>query len=342
MDPVLIGVPLFLALMALEHGVGRARGLRLYRLGGLADDLGSALGQLVVLAVLGATTFTMYEAIRGAVAVWDYPTEPVWAWVVGWILADFCWYWRHRFGHEVRLGWAIHEVHHQSPDLNLGVGLRVSVFQWAQTMPFVLPMALLGMPAWMFATLFSAAHVYQLLLHTQLFDRIGPLGLVLASPADHRVHHAANLAYRDKNFGHNLIVWDRLFGTYAVETPDDPVVYGIDRPLTSWDPVRNNLEPWLDLVGRRPPATAAAEMRATSGQQGWAVLWFALGTLGTVALVSNATTWPWWLRLPIAAWVLWTLAIAGRTLQGERAPKALEGTRLLLGAGLFLSVWGVS
>ena len=327
-DPNVLMVPVFLGLIGAEYGIGRLQGKRLYRWGGLFDDVASSLTHVVGLAVVGATTFTLYEMLRQAVAVWTYPTDTVWAWLIAWVLSDFCWYWRHRFGHDVALGWAIHEVHHQSPDMNLAVGLRVSLFQWLQTLPFMLPMALLGMPMWMFAAVFGAAHLYQTLLHTQLVDRVPVLGAVLTMPADHRVHHAKNPRYLNKNFGHNLIVWDRLFGTYAVEDASEPVVYGIDRPQAHWDPVRNNLEPWLALFGRRPAPSDEAVASTSMRHRVLATVWFVLAMAMGLLLVQNSSAWPLWSRVAVGIAAVWGFGQAGRTLAGRREMSASQAAQL--------------
>ena len=322
MDANVIMVPVFLGLIGAEYAIGRLQGKRLYRWGGLFDDIASSVTHVVGLAVVGLTTFTLYEWLRQSIAVWEYPTDTVWAWVIAWVVSDFCWYWRHRFGHDVPVGWAIHEVHHQSSDMNLAVGLRVGVFQWIQTLPFMVPMALLGMPMWMFATIFGVAHLYQTLLHTQLVDRVPLLGAVLTMPADHRVHHAKNPRYLDKNFGHNLIIWDRLFGTYAVEQADDPIEYGIDRPQAYWDPIRNNLEPWLELFGRRPapsdPAVAVGSIR----HRVLGSVWFGAAMALSILLLQNGSDWPLWMRILAAVAAFWGFGQAGRALVGRTGPTA--------------------
>ncbi|TNE91101.1 MAG: fatty acid hydroxylase family protein [Deltaproteobacteria bacterium] len=339
-DANVLVMPAFVGLMAAEYAVGRARGHQLYSLGGTLDDVASSLTHLVGLAVLGTTTFAMYEALRVHIAVTAFPMDQWWAWVLGWVLSDFCWYWRHRFGHDTSLGWAIHEVHHQSREMNLAVGLRVSAFQWAQTAPFMLPMALLGMPMPMFAAIFGVAHTYQTLLHTQLVDRFGPFGWLLTQPADHRLHHARNPRYLNKNFGHNLIIWDRLFGTYAVEDPADPVVYGIERPRAAWDPVRNNLEPWLDLVGRRAEPGEPIHATATPTHRALGVAWFAVALGSAALLIQHHATWPLALRVAAAVWVLWTFGHAGRVIEGRASPLWAEGSRVALGAAVLFAAVG--
>ena len=322
MDPNVIMVPVFLGLIGAEYAVGRLQGKHLYRLGGLFDDIASSVTHVVGLAVIGLTTFTLYEWLRQGIAVWEYPSDTVWAWLIAWVVSDFCWYWRHRFGHDVSVGWAIHEVHHQSSDMNLAVGLRVGAFQWIQTLPFMVPMALLGMPMWMFATIFGVAHLYQTLLHTQLVDRVPLFGAVLTMPADHRLHHAKNPRYLDKNFGHNLIIWDRLFGTYAVEQANDPIEYGIDRPQAHWDPIRNNLEPWLELFGQRPapsePAVAATSVR----HRVLGSVWFGAAMALSILLLQNGSDWPLWMRILAAVAAFWGFGQAGRALVGRTGPTA--------------------
>lgn len=343
LEPSVLAAPAVLLLLGGEYLLGRLKGRRLYHLPDALSNLSSNLGQLIVLAMMGATTVGLYQWVHGHLALVDFPADRWWGWVLGWVIADFCWYWRHAFGHRVAVGWAVHEVHHQSPDLNLSVGLRVGYLQWLQTLPFMLPLALLGVPVGMFATLFFLAHTYQLLLHTQLASHLGPLGLVLTTPADHRLHHAANPRYIGKNLGHNLIIWDRLLGTYAVEDPDDPIVFGIDRPLSSWNPVRNNLDPLLELVGlRAAPPESGPTARGGAGARLWAVLWFAVAFGSTFLLVSQHAVWPTEVRWAVGAWLLWTTAAISGLLEAKRSAQRLEPLRVIAGGGLIWLLWSTA
>jgi hypothetical protein len=164
---------------------------------------------------------------------------------------DFLYYWFHRFSHEVNAGWAAHVVHHQSEEYNLAVALRQGAFQPAVSWVFYLPLAVLGFPPAMFLAVSSFDTLYQFWIHTRLVGRLGPLEWVLNTPSHHRVHHGRNPRYIDRNHGGTLIVWDRLFGTFARE--EDEPVYGITKPLASFNPLWANVHYWAEMwdVARR-------------------------------------------------------------------------------------------
>ena len=164
----------------------------------------------------------------------------------------FCYYWSHRCGHEISILWASHAVHHQSEDYNLSTALRQTstgfLFNWI----FYLPLFLIGLPLEVVATANAIDLIYQFWVHTQHVDRLGWLDRVFITPSNHRVHHAQNEIYIDKNYGGILIVWDRLFGTYQEELRDEPVVFGVRKPLATWNPFRSIAQVyaylWFDAV----------------------------------------------------------------------------------------------
>ena len=151
---------------------------------------------------------------------------------------ELCYYWFHRCSHHLRLFWANHAVHHSTNQLNLSAAFR---FGWTGrlvgTTIFFVPLMWLGFaPRAVFVTL-NLNLLYQFFIHATWIPRLGPLEWVLNTPSHHRVHHAANPEYRDKNFGGTLIVFDRLFGTFAAERDDVPCRYGLVVPLRSYNPV---------------------------------------------------------------------------------------------------------
>jgi sterol desaturase/sphingolipid hydroxylase (fatty acid hydroxylase superfamily) len=144
------------------------------------------------------------------------------------LLTDFAFYWEHRCSHEVRFMWASHSVHHSVERLVLTAAFRLA---WTPLLSgvflFYLPLVLLGFPPqWVFG-MASASLSYQIFVHTELVPRIGWLEWVLNTPSAHRVHHASNVEYIDKNYGGMLLVWDHLFGTYRTERPDIAIAYGL-------------------------------------------------------------------------------------------------------------------
>jgi len=151
---------------------------------------------------------------------------------------ELAYYWFHRCSHHVRLWWASHAVHHSPNELNLAAALRIGwTSRLVGTSLFFIPLMWLGFaPRAVFVTL-DLAILYQFILHATWIPKLGPLEWVLNTPSHHRVHHATNPEYRDRNFGGVLIVFDRLFGTFAAERDDVPCRYGLVVPLRSYNPV---------------------------------------------------------------------------------------------------------
>uniref|UniRef100_UPI002588E286 lysoplasmalogenase family protein n=1 Tax=Diaphorobacter sp. TaxID=1934310 RepID=UPI002588E286 len=164
------------------------------------------------------------------------------------VFYDFCYYWLHRMGHEVAVLWAAHAVHHQSQDYNLSTALRQTssgaVLGWL----FYLPMALAGVPPLVFVVVGLVDLLYQFWVHTEQVGRLGWFDRWFCSPSNHRVHHAVNDSYLDKNYGGILIVWDRLFGTFRDEDPKEKCVYGTRGLLNSWDPLWANAQVYAGLL----------------------------------------------------------------------------------------------
>ena len=158
---------------------------------------------------------------------------------------DCAYYWFHRIAHEYNAPWAGHVVHHSSEDYNLAVALRQGTFQGLFSWVFYLPLALVGFPPAWFAAVSSFDTLYQFWIHTRLIGKLGPLEWVFNTPSHHRVHHARNPKYLDKNYAGTLIIWDRMFGTFQAE--EEEPVYGLVKPLNSWNPLWANLHVWNDL-----------------------------------------------------------------------------------------------
>jgi hypothetical protein len=182
------------------------------------------------------------------VALVTLPADAWWVWVFALVFYDFCYYWHHRAGHRVAAFWAAHAVHHQSEDYNLSTALRQTSSGFLLGWVFYLPMALAGVPPLVFAVVALIDLLYQYWVHTQQIGKLGWFDRWFVSPSNHRVHHAVNDRYLDKNYGGIWIVWDRLFGTFVEEDDQERIVYGTRSPLRSFDPVWANLQVYKDLV----------------------------------------------------------------------------------------------
>lgn len=171
-------------------------------------------------------------------------------WIVLILLEDFMYYWLHRFDHEIRLFWAVHVTHHSSPKFNFTVGFRSSVFEPLYRFIYFIPLAFLGFRALDIAFAYSATQIWGILVHTEKIYKIGWLEYVLVTPSHHRVHHASNPKYLDKNLGMFLIIWDKLFGTFQKELPAEayqPIKYGLTKSVKKETPVTIIFHEWNSL-----------------------------------------------------------------------------------------------
>ena len=249
MTIILYAIPGFIFLILVEWLYGLARSRNTYR---VADTITSislgSISRLRGLLFLGFGGWFYTRATDGA-HLFDLPDEGLGIWILAMLAYDFSYYWFHRISHEVNLFWAAHVVHHQSEDYNLGTALRQSgsgLFGFI----FYLPWLYIGVPAEILFASGALNLVYQFWVHTQHVHRIGWLEYVLVTPSNHRVHHAQNKMYIDRNYGGILCIWDRMFGSFQDELENEPCIYGIRKPLDSYNPFWANVHvywsTWLD------------------------------------------------------------------------------------------------
>ncbi len=248
MDYVAYAVPFFLLLILIEIGWGVLRKRNTYRVNDSINSLSlgmlSTLTKLVFLNI-GMLLFQQIAA-HNSWASMDLSSPLQWA--LGVLLYDFCYYWFHRISHERILFWGSHVVHHQSEDFNLSTALRQTSTGLFTSWVFYLPLFLLGMPVEMYVSIASLHLIYQFWIHTQFVPKLGPLEWFLITPSNHRVHHAQNPRYVDRNYGGLLCSWDRLFGTFSEEVNDEAIVYGITTPLHTWNPVWANIHIFAGML----------------------------------------------------------------------------------------------
>jgi len=247
-------VPVFFLLIGVELVVALWEHKKAYRLHDSINDLSCGITEQMVGLFLKGLLFAGYVGTYGyatgrginLVDVDSYSASGKWmAAVVLFLGVDCAYYWFHRIAHEYNAPWAGHVVHHSSEDYNLAVALRQGTFQGVFSWVFYLPLALLGFPPAWFAAMSSFDTLYQFWIHTRLIGKLGPLEWVLNTPSHHRVHHGRNPKYLDKNYAGALIIWDRMFRTFQAE--EEEPVYGLTKPLNSWNPLWANLHVWRDL-----------------------------------------------------------------------------------------------
>ncbi|UUZ62386.1 lysoplasmalogenase family protein [Polaromonas sp. P1-6] len=338
-------------------GAGCARkgtGRNTYQLDDAINSISlGALSQLSAV-LLPLLSIGIYTAVQSSVSlVPAAQAEAFWNTWYGWLLAlvfyDFCYYWLHRMGHESAVLWAAHVVHHQSQRYNLSTALRQPSTDLLLGWVFYLPLAVAGVPPVLFGIIALVDLLYQFWVHTEHIGKLGWFDRVFCSPSNHRVHHAVNDDYLDKNYGGILILWDRLFGSFKEETA--PCVYGTRSPLDSWDPLWANAEvywsrlkdswhanSWADKVriwfkppGWRPadvaarfprPAFDISQVQTFQPAASRAVLWFA--AVQFMLLLPCVSAFLWFAdSLPPAHLAVWLAALAtgfwamGAVLQGR-------------------------
>jgi len=265
MDLTLFAIPAFFAAIALEAIVARRQGRRVFEWRDSLASLGAGLGSVVVGAAWKGVQFGSYFALYEwtPLRLGDGP----WVWVAAFVADDFAYYWFHRLHHEVRIFWASHVTHHSSRRYNLTTALRQS---WTPMtgLPFYAALPLLGFDPVMLATVHSINLLYQFWIHTETIDQLGPLEAVLNTPSHHRVHHASNAQYLDRNYGGILIVWDRLFGSFEPER--EAPVYGLTKNIATFNPVRIALHEWIAVVrDALRPAPLATRLGRVFAPPGW-------------------------------------------------------------------------
>jgi sterol desaturase/sphingolipid hydroxylase (fatty acid hydroxylase superfamily) len=235
-----LAIPVFFALIGIELAMDLARRTRYFRLADAINSLSCGIISTGMRVFFGFLGLFAYEWVLRRTPV-HLPAGHWGTWVFAFFLYDFCYYWQHRFGHTVGLFWASHVVHHQSEEFNLTTALRQpgtgALLNWI----FYVPMAAAGVPMGVFLLVGVAQLFYQFWPHTRHIGRLGFLDRWVQTPSNHRVHHAQNNIYLDKNYVGVFLIWDRLFGSFQEELDAEPPIYGIRGQLRSWNPVWANL-----------------------------------------------------------------------------------------------------
>jgi alkylglycerol monooxygenase len=362
-NPIAVAIPLFFVAIAAELAVARLRGRSVYRFADAITDLSCGVTQQVTvqwLAVLHGPYAWMWANL-------PHPELPVpWQHVVAFLAVDLTYYAWHRFTHESNLGWWSHVVHHQSEDYNLAVALRQSLSSALTSWPFHLPLVFLGLPPEVVLLHSALNTLYQFWIHTELVPELGPLEYVINTPSAHRVHHAVNPGYLDKNYAGVLIVWDRLFGTFVRET--EPCVYGTVERFASTSPLYantwwarqvlsdaasavrvGNVGDALQVLVRPPawrprhlpPHPAPVPIRPGDlpkfepAPDRWLMarvtVEFALVGVAVEVLLLGEHTLPWAAHAALGGWVFVTTMTWGAWFERRRGVLALEALRAPLG-----------
>ncbi len=270
-------IPVFLALIAAEALWAWSRGMRINRSADTISSLSSGMTNILK-DVLGLSIAVVgYDWLVRRVAIFEIGTA-WYVYIIAFVAKDFAGYWIHRIEHTVNIFWNRHIIHHSSEEFNLACALRQSISEVFSFIGlFLLPAALVGVPTQVIAVIAPVQLFAQFWYHTRMIGKMGWLEKVIVTPSHHRVHHAMNAEYLDKNFGQVFILWDKWFGTFQPELADVPPVYGVKRPVHTWNPfliglqhvwllvrdawrannLRDKLRIWFMPTGWRPADVAA-------------------------------------------------------------------------------------
>ncbi len=238
-------IPFFVVLIALEARASWKRQLGYYQLADSITSLACGVMTVTIEVFTKGALLLLFAWVSHHYGLFVFSTDSPWTWVMFFLVLDFLYYWAHRWSHEINVLWAVHVPHHQSEEYNLTTALRQGAFQDTFHWPIFMPLALLGCPAEVFIVLLTVHKFYQFWIHTRLIDKVPLIEGILNTPSAHRVHHAVNDCYVDRNHGGTLMIWDRMFGTWIEE--NEPCVYGVRKPYHRWDAVRAQFD-WFSWM----------------------------------------------------------------------------------------------
>ena len=241
-------IPTFMVLIMVEAIAARVKGVKINRSADVISSLSSGMSNTIRDSIKFTFAIITYSWLVERITI--FKLEPLWlAVVIAFLVEDFSGYWVHRLNHRVNVLWNRHFIHHSSEDFNLSCALRQSISNTLKfSAIFMVPAALLGVPASIFAIL-GPLHLYmQLWYHTQMINKLGFLEYIIVTPSHHRVHHAINSEYIDKNYSQILIIWDKLFGTFQPEMDNVKPVYGTLKQAQTWNPVIINFKHIWQLI----------------------------------------------------------------------------------------------
>jgi sterol desaturase/sphingolipid hydroxylase (fatty acid hydroxylase superfamily) len=244
----MVAIPFFMILIGIEIFAAKRMGIKVNNSTDMISSLSSGVTNTTKDGLKFGIILISYSWLVNHFTL--YKLEPVWVAVaVAFIVQDFTGYWLHRLNHRVNVFWNRHIIHHSSEEFNLSCALRQSI---SETIHFgailMIPAAVLGVPAAIFAVLGPIHLFMQFWYHTRLIDKMGWLEKIIVTPSHHRVHHGINPEYLDKNYSAIFIIWDKLFGTFQPELVEVKPVYGILRPANTWNPIIINYKHLWQLI----------------------------------------------------------------------------------------------
>lgn len=369
-----VATPFVLVLIALEVFFCLKRDNGYYEF----QDSISSLGTAIINQCVNVLVAVMWYPVLGWLSEHGlFKVEAnLWTGLALFLGVDFLFYWFHRFGHRTNIGWAAHMPHHSTEEFNYAVGLRASVTQRFFSFFFYWPLAFIGFDAQAVIAMVAFHLVLQLIPHTRVVPKL-PVWIEswMNTPSHHRVHHARNERYLDKNYGGFLIIWDKLFGSYEDETEE--CSYGVTNPPNTWDPTFINFQVWREVLrdawdapssfdklriwfmptGWRPAGVAERksgagwkskdgkeikfQSNAIAGSKPYLIVQVLLGFPIMLLVIHGQSPLVWWQKV-IVSLVIWAGATSwSGMLESKSWALKLEVARLV-GAGLVISALGAA
>jgi sterol desaturase/sphingolipid hydroxylase (fatty acid hydroxylase superfamily) len=356
---IAIAVPFFSLMIAVEYYVCKKKGLPYFNLQRSVANISVGVAERLTDVLTAGGFYFAYDYLYR-----HYATLHISPGVIGWIalflLTDFIWYWYHRFGHEVNLLWMAHIVHHQSEDFNYTVSARITIFQAVARAAFWSVLPILGFPPAMITTLLLIHGLYPFFVHSRLPGKLGPLEYLFVTPSHHRVHHASNAVYLDKNYGDVLIIWDKLFNTFQEELDHEPPVYGLTQPLRSYSFLWQHFHFFIELAvafrnrktfserikllfakpekleaGTRERAAALFQMQSGLGETTQRLNRYVLSQIfallvGLTAFIYFEPMMHWQIKTLLSTIIIVTLVNCGAIMEQKRWVFYLEFSRFML------------
>lgn len=245
---LLYAIPFFMILLVIDIAYGYFIGNQKHRFMDSVSSISSGLTNIIKDSLGIGLVLVSYPYLLEHLTLIEMRATWV-VWILAFVTIDFAGYWNHRLSHKVNIFWNQHVIHHSSEEFNLACALRQPISNLVGYFAFLLlPVALLGVPNQVIAIL-APVHLFaQFWYHTQHIGKLGWLEYIIVTPSQHRLHHAINPEYIDKNLGQLLCVWDRLFGTFQEELVDVPPQFGVLKPAKTWNPVHINFQHFWRLL----------------------------------------------------------------------------------------------
>ena len=245
---VSIAIPIFILLIIIEAVAAYKMGIIINSSADMISSLSSGITNTARDAIKFGFVLISYEWLINHITI--IKLEPVWfAIIIACLIQDFAGYWMHRLNHRVNIFWNRHIIHHSSEEFNLSCALRQSISDNIKfSALLLLPAAILGIPSSIFVIIGPIHLFMQFWYHTRLIDKMGVLEKILVTPSHHRVHHAINPEYIDKNYSQIFIIWDKIFGTFQAEEQSITPIYGVLRPVKTWNPIVINFKHFWQIA----------------------------------------------------------------------------------------------